>query len=365
MLAGTLTWGIALYRARPSDLQFVVADADSIPGRVGEWVAARNDGPRQLSFSDGTRVRLDPEARVRVAAVEPAGARIVLERGMVEASVVHREGSRWIFEVGPFHVVVVGTRFDVSWGPVDEAFRLVLHEGRVQVSGACLTEARTVIAGRDLRVSCRAGSEEVLETDMSISHDPDSGPPSASEASSAGAPPAARATERSRSNSGAYSSKSLDDPLAGGGWRDLAAAGRYADALALVERSGFGEACRRGTGEELLQLGDVARLAGNGSRARDAYLAARPKLVGGGRSAYVLGLTAFDNERDFPTAARWFETYLAEQPAGELRREASARRMEAWQAAGDRDRGRAAARDYLRDYPDGAQAAMARALARP
>ena len=199
----------------------------------------------------------------------------------------------------------------------------------------------------------------------SLSPEPDSAPaPSPSAASSAAPPPFAPTTERLRSAPG-RSVKLPNDPLAGGEWHDLAAAGRYADALAWVERSGFTEACRRATGEELLQLGDVARLAGNGSRARDAYLAARPKLAGGGRSAYVLGLVAFDNERDYPTAARWFETYLGEQPAGELRREASARRMEAWQAAGDLERARAAARDYLRDYPGGAQAALARTLARP
>jgi hypothetical protein len=79
----------------------------------------------------------------------------------------------------------------------------------------------------------------------------------------------------------------------------------------------------------------------------------------------VLGIIAFDTDRDYAAAARWFETYIAEQPVGELRREASARRMEAWKAAGDRERARAAAREYLRDYPDGAQGALARTLAGP
>jgi hypothetical protein len=113
----------------------------------------------------------------------------------------------------------------------------------------------------------------------------------------------------------------------------------------------------------LLELGDVARYAGNAKEARQAYMAARGKLPGGGRSAYGLGLLAFDQERDFSGAARWFETYLAEQPEGDLRREASGRAMEAWQRAGARDKARAAAVDYLRQYPHGVEAAVARQLA--
>jgi len=100
-------------------------------------------------------------------------------------------------------------------------------------------------------------------------------------------------------------------------------------------------------------------------RARDAYLAARDKIPGGGRSAYGLGLTAFDREGDYARAAYWFGVYLDEQPAGELRREAAARLFEAWQAAGDRDKARAAASRYLTDYPSGTQAALARSLADP
>jgi hypothetical protein len=91
-------------------------------------------------------------------------------------------------------------------------------------------------------------------------------------------------------------------------------------------------------------------------------MAARGKLPGGGRSAYGLGLTAFDQERDFTGAARWFETYLAEQSEGDLRREAAGRAMEAWQRAGARDKARVAALGYLQQYPNGTQAPLARQL---
>jgi len=146
-------------------------------------------------------------------------------------------------------------------------------------------------------------------------------------------------------------------------WRTLVTGGRYREALELVERGGFDEQCRRAAGLDLLELGDVARYAGSAKEARQAYMAARGKLPGGGRSAYGLGLTAFDQERDFSGAARWFETYLAEQSEGDLRREAAGRAMEAWERAGAHDKARAAALEYLRQYPNGVEAAVARQLA--
>jgi hypothetical protein len=148
-------------------------------------------------------------------------------------------------------------------------------------------------------------------------------------------------------------------------WHELARGGRYAEALAAVERAGFAETCGRATGDQLLNLGDVARLAGNAPRAREGYLAARAKLIAGGRSAYGLGLTEFECSHDFRAAARWFQTYLDEQPAGELRREAAARLMQAWQSAGDRGAARAAAARYLRDFPNGPESGSARRLAAP
>jgi hypothetical protein len=298
-----------------------------------------------------------------VSAIGPDGARVVLEQGQAEARVVHRRASRWLFDVGPFEVVVVGTRFDVSWEPVTEVFHLELREGMVQVSGACLTQPKTIGGGRQLRVSCKNGHEQVLETteETTAGSLPDeSRSAQILEPLVTGTP---TAVVRPRPPSA--SALANNDPLASDAWHQLAAAGKYAEALALLERRDFGETLRRATGEELIELGDVARLAGRSARAREAYLGARDKLPGGGRSAYGLGLTAFDHDRDYAVAAYWFGVYLDEQPGGDLRREASARLFEAWQAAGDRDKARATASRYLADYPNGPQAALARSLAKP
>ncbi len=74
----------------------------------------------------------------------------------------------------------------------------------------------------------------------------------------------------------------------------------------------------------LPNLGHAARRSGSAVRAEQAYAAARDKLPSGGRASYGLGLVAFDQRGDYVAAARWFETYLREQPNGLLREEARA-----------------------------------------
>jgi TolA-binding protein len=344
-------------------------------GRVGAWIAAPTGGALPLQFSDGTLFSLSVGSRARVSAIDAHGARIVLERGRASASVVHRAASHWLVDVGPFEVAVVGTRFDVSWDANDEVFRLRLHEGAVLVSGPCLREPKPIAGGEALRVFCKAGQEEIVETrgDMSGA-DAESAtpqPPGTSDrpADSETDPTlAARSpleptasVERGRQPP-ALRATSSPDVMGSSAWRTLTSAGRFREALELVERRGFDEECRRASGADLLILGDAARFSGNSTRARQAYLAARAKLAGGGRSAYSLGLTAFDQEKDFALAARWFDVYLREQPDGRLRGEAEGRLIESWQRAGDQEKARKAAERYLQDYPDGTQAPLARQL---
>jgi len=366
LVAAAALWAV-LWRARVGgDLAFTAPDGQI--GQVGAWIAASPEGSLPLKFSDGSLVVLSPGSRARVTAVDANGARIVLERGGANASIVHRGTSHWVVDVGPFQVAVVGTQFDVNWDANEEVFRLNLHEGSVLVSGACIQEPKSVARGHRLRVSCRA-HEEILETrDDEDSVDAGQPPPSGTEAVNSGSKPTDHSpldtpAVRGKTRAAAPPRATPSSVLQSDAWRALVTGGRYREALELVERGGFDEQCRRAAGIDLLELGDVARYTGNAKEAREAYMAARGKLPGGGRSAYGLGLTAFDQERDFSGAARWFETYLAEQSGGDLRREAAGRAMEAWQRAGARDKARAAAVEYLRQYPNGVEAVVARQLA--
>jgi hypothetical protein len=374
-LVCTVGWTWVSHQRRRLDLGFSVGPGGEA-GRVGAWIAAPSGGALPLQFSDGTLFSLSAGSRARVSAMDASGARLVLERGGASASVVHRAASHWLVDVGPFEVAVVGTRFEVSWDANDEVFRLRLHEGAVLVSGPCLHEPKPIAQGEALRVFCKGGQEEIVETrgdatgtDVGTAAPPTPGAnDSAAADSEPEAIPAVRsplepaASLESSPQSTALRTPHAPNVIRSSAWRTLTSAGRFREAIELVEGYGFDEECLRASGADLLELGDIARFAGNSTRARQAYLAARAKLPRGGRSAYGLGLTAFDQQKDFALAARWFEVYLAEQPDGRLRREAEGRLIEAWQRAGDPEKARKAAEHYLLDYPNGTQAPLARQL---
>jgi transmembrane sensor len=363
-MAAAALW-VVRWRSPAPDLTFVEADGQI--GRVGVAIDAPPGAPWPLRFSDGSLVSLSAGAHARVSAVDANGARIVVDRGGASASVVHRGRSRWVLDVGPFEVLVSGTRFDVNWDSNEEVFRLDLEEGSVLVSGPCMHEPKAVARGDHLRVSCRSKRESAGEAPArpdgfaeNVSPPPE---PGATRAVEGGADAGTADTAAGHASVRAVARATTTSLLETDAWRTLVDTGRYRQALDLVERRGFEEQCRLAPGPDLLDLGDVARFAGDANRARQAYVAARDKLPGGGRSAYGLGLIAFDQERDFAGAAQWFETYLVEQPEGDLRREATGRAMEAWQLAGAGAKARAAAQRYLRLYPNGLQAPLARQLA--
>ncbi len=375
-IAAVAVWALP-WRLPPADLTFIQADGQV--GHVGEAIDAPPVAPWPLKFSDGSVVSLYAGSHARVSAVNANGARIVLDRGGASASVVHRGGSRWVIVAGPFEVLVSGTRFEVNWDSNEEVFRLDLEEGSVLVSSPCMPEPKSVARGDHLRLSCGSKhpttdgmpdpgdgvAENVVPHSEPGATGSGSGPkdsrPAAAALLAAAPDPAAAGPVGARAL--AHATTTAPSVLQTDAWRRLVDAGRYREALDRVEQRGFEQECRRAPGADLLVLGDVARFTGDAARARLAYAAARDRLQGGGRSAYGLGLIAFDQERDFAGAAQWFETYLAEQPEGELRREAAGRAMEAWHLAGDGTRARAAAQRYLRQYPDGLQAPLARQLA--
>jgi TolA-binding protein len=147
-------------------------------------------------------------------------------------------------------------------------------------------------------------------------------------------------------------------------FRELATAGRYREALALVEQQGFGAECESLSARDLLTLASTARLAGRADRAREAYLAVRrrfPSSSEAGISAFSLGRLASDGGRASDAMA-WFKQYLSEQPSGALSREAAGRLLELLKQSGDEAQARAAATSYLKHYPNGPHAALAQSV---
>jgi TolA-binding protein len=149
------------------------------------------------------------------------------------------------------------------------------------------------------------------------------------------------------------------------GWRSLARAARYKEALAAAEREGFDALCASSGAADLRALGDAARLGGSPARAAQALSALRARFPGSAEAAsasFFLGRMAQDQGGDPARAASLYERYLAEQPGGEFAAEAAGRLVEARDRMGDAAGARRAAERYLAAYPTGSHAAYARSV---
>jgi hypothetical protein len=331
-----LGWGL-----RPQPLTFTVG---AVAGRAGGEIANdTGEAALPMLFSDGSSIDLGALAEVQVTEVESRGALVQVRRGRVHVNVPHREGTgedggaRWRFRTGPFEVKVTGTRFDLGWDPGPRSMSLTMLEGSVEVRQDGRPDLIRVRAGQRLLMNDGAVEWGIEPASVRAG----GGDPGGGEGGGAAA-------------SGADQAQS---------WQRLALAGRYEEALAAVEREGFDDACRRLGAEELVLLGDVARLAQDGTRADRAYRTARRRFPRVDRPLFTLGLVAFEQRRDFVAAARWFERYGQEFPRGALASEAAGRALESWHRAGRHARARSAALTYLARAPGGPYAALARRVA--
>jgi len=144
------------------------------------------------------------------------------------------------------------------------------------------------------------------------------------------------------------------------GWRLQATQGQFRDALASAIREGWSDDCDRLGTEDVLRLGDIARLAGDPSRAEEAYRAASRRFPTADRPIFSLGKVAFDSRHDYAAAAHWFEEYLRRFPRGALVQEATGRLLEARIKTGDIGAAHDVATSYLRSFPNGPHAELAR-----
>jgi transmembrane sensor len=346
-------------------------DEAASAGVPGAWIATPPDGATPVRFSDGTRLEIQPQSRARVASVDSSGGRVVLENGVIRAAVIHRPGARWLVDSGPFEVRVTGTRFDVRWNPTSEELVVKLDEGSVVVSGPLIGDGFAVSAGQTLRVRRRAAQFELLQDSPSPTLPLP--PPGADSSNPAlggdeGAEPP-RDTPPAPSVIPAPSAPAPQSALPRAprkSWRELAAAGKFRDAIEAADREGFERICAEGSAADLWALADSARLSGDIARSQMALTTLRRRFPGDAQateSAFLLGVIAFDTRGDHLEAARWFTTYLSERPRGRLAREAAGRLLEAEERSGHRAGAREAARRYLRDYPGGPHAEMAKAIA--
>lgn len=300
---------------------------------------------KQLRFSDGTTLSLQPSSRVEVHALTTNGATVGLLEGRARASVRPEQEAHWQFLAGPFFVQVTGTEFDLAWDPQARVFELALHEGSVEVAGPSLKSTRRVRQGEYVRIALNAEGTDAADQraskggDRPLEQAPPSGQPSVEPLPNA-EPRAKDATESS--------------------WPEMLRAGQRKAAFSTLDRLGPAALEQAGS-QDLWDLAHAARLGGRPELAERALLSLRQKHGARGQTAFLLGKVSADQLNRAPEAIKWFQTYLAEAPQGPLAEQALGRLVE---LQGGTRAGKRAAKEYLARYPEGAYASFARSLLR-
>lgn len=358
-----LVWLLVLWNPEQG-LGYTVEGATS----EGGYVRAAQHRPARITFSDRSEIRVSEGARLRI---EPhaaqGGAHVAVEGGRLDVVVAHTERSNWRFSAGPFQVRVTGTRFTLAWDGNQSKIEVTLKEGSVEIEGYAGSGAVSVRAGQ--RFIGDAKRRTMLVTD--VEPPPEAGEPRPS--------PEAEARPSSADEASSEAPPELPDrpalvpspsaipPAAGSrpklGWSKLVSEGEFQRVVDQAAARGL-PACLAGcAAEDLSALADAARYVGRGDLAEKALLALRARHAGthGSRAAFLLG-RVHENRGDADGAKRWYETSLREGPSGAFAAEALAGKMRAVKLVDGPAAARATAREYLRLYPKGVHATMARQL---
>jgi hypothetical protein len=115
-----------------------------------------------------------------------------------------------------------------------------------------------------------------------------------------------------------------------------------------------------------MALANAARFSGRTSLGRDAYKALRQRFVGSPVAASAAFLMGRMTEASSPQEARrWYERYEQEAPKGSLVAEAMGRRLLLTQSTGSRNDVQRLAEEYVRRFPEGPYAGVARKIVAP
>lgn len=360
---------------RPPRSPLLAYAIDGVPAAPGTLVIAEGDRRPRIHFPDGTEVTLGDHARARVIAVTEDGAQLALDQGEIHARVVHRAGSRWLFDAGPFLVMVTGTAFWVSWSPDDQRFDLKLEDGSLAVSGPVSVEPIALRAGQWLTIRMRP--REILIRDI-VANSPteasfDAG--STSEIPVEGSLDAGAAPELPAQGSPIHDlphppgaarkpASAPPRPERRRNWAAKLAAGELEAILAEAQRWGIDACLAEATSAELSALADAARYTRDVALARRALLAQRRRFAGSApaaEAAFLLGRLLME-AGDGAAALTWFDRYLYEAPSGAYASEALGRKMILVQRLSGDASAAVVAQEYLRRFPSGTYARSARAL---
>jgi hypothetical protein len=135
-------------RARPLRYQLEGAQAT-----LDDWFETPEQGAATVRFSDGTSIAVAQQSAGRIKSCTRVGATFQLERGRASFAVIHRPEADWHVEVGPFEILVTGTKFDVRWSDDHDGFEVVMKSGSTVVRGALAGAGIPLHAGQRLVAS--------------------------------------------------------------------------------------------------------------------------------------------------------------------------------------------------------------------
>jgi hypothetical protein len=297
----------------------------------------------EVSFSDGSRIRLEPTTSTRITAVSPYGAHLVLERGTLEVDVVHRVGAAWTIEAGPYEVAITGTAFSMGWD--SDELTVAMTRGSVVVKGPLATSGVTVAAGEKLSARQHDHSLSVVDQ-VGAAPNPleREGHPASAAAQSE--EPAPRPSVHTQSQS----------------WSTRVASGEYPSVLREAEEKGLNDTLTKSPVGDLAALADAARYLRRNDVARIALMAERSRFPHSSeaQAAGFLLARLVEEEGELVDAAKGYDRYLHESPRVPFAQEALGRELALLWGMGDRAAALPVAERYIREFPLGPYTHIAR-----
>jgi transmembrane sensor len=294
-----------------------------------------------ITFSDGSKLTaLDPQTRVSVLEAVPERIVAGVDRGSVRFEVSHHPERVFRAQAGNVAVEALGTIFTVE--RLDPGAWVSVTRGRVRVEWP--NGSRELAVGEAGFFPPQVGESEVASSTAtaevpSSSLDEIPAPSTADDAR----PPAWQGGDRHTPR-----------------WKTLAQQGKHGEAY---DAFGSLTASQLRNPEELLMAADTARLSGHPSQAvpfLERVLTQFRKDARAPVAAFNLGTILMSSLGSPAKAAQRFAEYRQLAPNGSLSEDALAREVQAWSLAGQADRARDRAQEYLRLYPHGQRSTLVR-----
>lgn len=125
-----------------------------------------NGGEYQVILADGTHVHLNAASELKYPVFFSGDKREVFLKGEAFFDVAKDSEHPFIVKVGPMHVKVLGTRFNINAYRTDGIYETTLTEGKVEVSNQMTT--KRVVLSPNQQAQLKDGQLSVREVDASL-----------------------------------------------------------------------------------------------------------------------------------------------------------------------------------------------------